>query len=416
MATFPELQGTATTGKTKMWSIRVFDRASCCASTTGLVGVIETTHGYVDGKKQVNEKIISEGKNIGKKNETTPLQQAISEAKSSWVKKKESGYSPVISEEYGVIAAGGAGAGGAGTGGTADDAVSVDSEVNHSQGTSGANRGKGVTEDVPSPMLAHDYNKRGKSIKFPCFVQRKFDGTRCVGMPSKGLFSRNRKAYPHLEHIAAEINKLPPGVVPDGELYSDTLTFQEIVSLVKQETLKKGAEEKQLQIKFHIYDLINEMPYEQRYANLQMLFNKYKFKHLVFVKTDMCESEERMKELHAAYVAEGYEGIMLRNKTGLYKNSRSADLQKYKEFFDDEYEVVDYKEGEGLEEGCVLWVCKTPEDKLFSCRPRGTREDRVELFKNGDKYVGKKLTVRFQELTNDKVPRFPVGITFRDYE
>ena len=402
MATFPELQGTATTGKTKMWSIRVFDRGS----DAGLVGVIETTHGYVDGKMQVNEKIISEGKNIGKKNETTPLQQAISEAKSSWVKKKESGYS----EADGVITVGGAGAV-AGAGG--DDAASVDSET---KGTSGANRGKGITEDVPSPMLAHDYNKRAKSIKFPCFVQRKFDGTRCVGMPGKGLFSRNRKAYPHLEHIVAEINKLPPGIVLDGELYSDTLTFQEIVSLVKQETLKKGAEEKQLQIKFHIYDIINDMPYEQRYANLQMLFNKYKFKNLVLVKTDTCESEERMKELHAAYVAEGYEGIMLRNKAGLYKNSRSADLQKYKEFFDDEYEVVDYKEGEGLEEGCVLWVCKTPEGKLFSCRPRGTREDRVELFKNGDKYVGKKLTVRFQELTNDKVPRFPVGITFRDYE
>jgi len=405
MATFPELQGTATTGKTKTWSIRVFDRGS----DAGLVGVIETTHGYIDGKKQVNEKIISEGKNIGKKNETTPLQQAISEAKSSWVKKKESGYSPVTGEGDAVIAAGGAG-------GTADDAESVDSAVGEAKGTSGANRGKGVTEDVPSPMLAHDYNKRAKSIKFPCFVQRKFDGTRCVGMPGKGLFSRNRKTYPHLEHIAAELNKLPPSIVLDGELYSDTLTFQEIVSLVKQETLKKGAEEKQLQIKFHIYDLINEMPYEQRYANLQILFNKYKFKNLVLVKTDTCESEERMKELHATYVAEGFEGIMLRNKTGLYKNSRSADLQKYKEFFDDEYEVVNYKEGEGLEEGCVLWVCKTPEGKLFSCRPRGTREDRVELFKNGDKYIGKKLTVRFQELTNDKVPRFPVGITFRDYE
>ena len=87
MATFPELQGTATTGKTKMWSIRVFDRASCCASTTGLVGVIETTHGYVDGKKQVNEKIISEGKNIGKKNETSPLQQCIAETKKKWQDK-----------------------------------------------------------------------------------------------------------------------------------------------------------------------------------------------------------------------------------------------------------------------------------------------------------------------------------------
>jgi hypothetical protein len=80
MASFPELQGEATTGKTKMWSIRVTERDGC--------GVIETTHGYVDGKKQINEKIIAEGKNIGKKNETTPLQQAINEARSSWVKKK----------------------------------------------------------------------------------------------------------------------------------------------------------------------------------------------------------------------------------------------------------------------------------------------------------------------------------------
>lgn len=381
MASFPELQADAITGKIKTWSIRVTERDGC--------GVIETTHGYLDGKKQINEKIITEGKNIAKKNETTPFQQAINEARSSWVKKKESGYSPI--------------------------GVSDVTDITNDDIESGG-RSKGIDEDVPSPMLAHDYNKRGKSIKFPCYVQRKFDGTRCIGMPGKGLFSRNRKSYPHMKHIVAEINKLPSTVILDGELYSNTLTFQEIVGLVKRVTLKKDDDEKQLQIKFHIYDIVNDMPYELRYANLQMLFNRYKFKYLELVKTDVCESEDKMKELHAQYVAEGYEGIMLRNKTGLYKNARSADLQKYKEFFDDEYEVVDYKEGEGVEEGCVLWVCKTPEGKIFNCRPRGTREDRINMFINGMKYVGKKLTVRFQELTDDKVPRFPVGITFRDYE
>ena len=76
---FPELQGKSTTGKSMMWSVRVLERDGH--------GVIETTHGYVDGKKQINEKVISEGKNIGKKNETTPLQQAINEARSSWIKK-----------------------------------------------------------------------------------------------------------------------------------------------------------------------------------------------------------------------------------------------------------------------------------------------------------------------------------------
>jgi len=366
---FPQLQGEAQSGKSKTWSVRVLERDG--------MGIIETTHGYLGGKMQINEKVISEGKNIGKKNATTPLQQATNEAKSLWVKKKENGYSEILGEN---------------------------TEIKES---------RNVVHDVPSPMLAHDYLKRGKSISFPCYVQRKFDGTRCVSVPGKGLFSRNRKRYPHLEHIIQEINSIPHML--DGELYSDTLTFQEIVGIVKRETLQKGDLEKQLQIKFHVYDIINDMPYDQRYANLQMLF-KQTFKHIEFVKTDICESEERMKQMHNEYVAEGYEGIMLRNKTGRYKNARSVDLQKYKEFIDDEYEVTSFKEGEGLETGCVLWVCKTAEGKVFNCRPRGTREDRAELYKNGSNYVGKMLTVRFQELTDDKVPRFPVGISFRDYE
>lgn len=370
---FSELISKSSTGKSMMWSVRVFERDG--------QGIIETTHGYVDGKKQINEKVISEGKNIGKKNATTPLQQATNEAQSAWTKKRESGYSPV-------------------------DGLEESKE----------SKSKGIDEEVPSPMLAHDYLKRGKSISFPCFVQRKFDGTRCLSIPGKGLFSRNRKKYPHLQHIVDELNSLP--FILDGELYSDTLTFQEIVGIVKRETLKKGDAEKQLQIKFYVYDMVNSMPYEQRYTNLQLVFKK-KFKYIEFVKTDLCESEEKMKELHAQYVAEGYEGIMLRNKQGLYKNDRSVDLQKYKEFQDGEYEIVDFKEGEGLETGCVVWVCKldgNTSNKVFNCRPRGTREERAELYKNGKKYVGKKLTVRFQELTDDKVPRFPVGIAFRDYE
>jgi hypothetical protein len=84
MSTFPELRGEATTGKTKVWSIRVSDQDG--------VGVIETTHGYLDGKMQVTEKRITDGKNLGKKNATTAVQQAVSEARAAWTKKKESGY------------------------------------------------------------------------------------------------------------------------------------------------------------------------------------------------------------------------------------------------------------------------------------------------------------------------------------
>lgn len=384
---FPILFGEASTSKIKQWCIKVYKEE-------GDNSIIEIEHGYIDGKKQINKKIINKGKNIGKKNETNSFEQAISEAKTQWIKKKENGYNENNNLNY-----------------------SNNSESLHTNNnTTILNRGKGIDCKIPSVMLAHDYNKRGKDIKFPCFIQKKFDGTRCVGVINKGLFSRNKKKYPHLEHIIEEVNMLPNNIILDGELYSETLTFQEIVGIVKRETFKHDDFEKQMKIKYYVYDIINDEPYIKRYHMLIDIFNKYNFKFLSLVDTEICNNEKEMRDKHNEYVFNGYEGIMLRNKNGKYKGVRSVDLQKYKEFYDKEYEVVGYNEGQGLEKGCVIWNCKTDSGKLFNCRPRGTREDRHFMFLNGEKYIGKLLTVRFQEETDDGVPRFPVGISFRDYE
>lgn len=376
---FATLYGDAANGKRKVWSVKVEEKTT---GSGAVYGTIITEHGYEDGKKQVSEKDIYEGKNIGRSNETTALEQAVSEARNSWQKKRAAGYLPLE--------------------GGAEIATS---------------RHKAVSEAVPAPMLAHDYCKRGKSIKFPCYVQRKYDGTRCVGVPASGLFSRNRKQYPHMEHIVADMAALPAEIVLDGELYSDELTFQEIVGLVKRQSLKAGDAEKMKKIKFHVYDIINDEPYEARKASLDIMFRAFPFRYITAVATEVAAGPEDVKRLHNVYVAEGYEGIMLRNAGGTYSvGQRSADLQKYKEFQDEEYTVIGFKEGEGAEAGCVIWLCKTGAGREFACRPRGSREDRAALFVDGAAYVGKKLTVRFQELSDEGVPRFPVGIAFRDYE
>ena len=385
MTTFPCLYGEASTGKVKQWVIRVYEEDG--------VGVISIEHGYEGGKLQSIQKAIREGKNLGKKNATTALQQAIQEARAQWLKKKESGYSERNS-----------------------DPMKEDEEDEDQEEKKGSGRGKGQDTTVSSVMLAHDYHKRGKDIQFPCYVQPKLDGTRCVGIPQKGLFSRNKKAYPHLEHIRKELDRLPPSIILDGELYSDELTFQEIVGLVKSETLKKGDEEKHLKIKFHVYDIICSLPYQERRTNLNHVLRRSLFQSIVPVLTEVCHDVSVMKEKHAEYIAQGYEGIMLRNMDGVYRGVRCVDLQKYKEFFDKEYKVVGFQEGQGLESGCVLWVCQTESGAQFSCRPRGSREDRQQLFQDGEAYIGKMLTVRYQEETDDGLPRFPVGITFRDYE
>ena len=380
---FPQLTASSSTGKTKIWSIKVIDRSG--------VGVIVTKHGYEDGKLVENERLVTVGKNIGKSNETTPVEQAVKEAQSDWNKKKDAGY--VLEEE--------------------------EEEMS----------GAPASFVSPLPMLALDYHKRGKDIVLPCYAQRKLDGVRCLAIQGRGLYSRLGKKFPHLEQIGSEINGLAAGTILDGELYSDTLTFQEIVGLVKKETLLPKDLPKMEQIFLTVYDTIREGSYTDRKKYLEDLFTK-KFKHLRLLPTEECKTIEDIGRLHAKYVEEGYEGLMLRNKAGPYKvGFRSKDLQKYKEFQDDEFTVIGFTEGDGIEKGCVIWICETKKGDSFSVRPRGTHEERRELFKTAKSMVGKKLTVRFQELTEESssnsaaashttggIPRFPVGIAFRDYD
>ena len=46
----------------------------------------------------------------------------------------------------------------------------------------------------------------------------------------------------------------------------------------------------------------------------------------------------------------------------------------------------------------------------------GTRAEKKKLFQNAQDYIGEMLTVKFQDYTVAGIPRFPVGVTFRDYE
>jgi ATP-dependent DNA ligase len=401
---FPSLWDISLTGKCKVWRIDVFDAEGH--------GLIRTEYGYEDGKKTVNEKVVSVGKNIGKKNETTPVQQALVEARAVWSKKKDAGYRESAGAAGG--AAGGAGAG-VGAGAGAVEAASVASA------TVAASRAKAISTDVPLPMLAHDYHKRGKDIKFPCFVQPKLDGTRCVAVCGSdgGLFSRNRKKYHNLNHIKAVVASLPEGLILDGELYSDELSFQEIVGLVKSEKLKADQVAKEPKIQLWVYDIIDASTgFGDRYKRLQTLFAGLGAgSPLRLVETVECKASGEVKGHHDRYVEGGFEGVMLRNVTGKYDiGHRSKELQKYKLFETEEFEVVGFAEGDGVEKGCVIWRCKTEDGKEFACRPQGSHEERRALLAEAASYIGQKLTVKFQELTTDLIPRFPVGLAFRTYE
>jgi ATP-dependent DNA ligase len=367
----PKLYKRTSTGKIQEWEIKVIEQADGY--------LIESSRGQVGGKiNSDGGKLVKEGKNLGKANETTIHEQALDEAQSKWKKKKDEGYFETIDEAE--------------------------------------------NELVLLPMLAHPYEKRKHNIVWPAIGQPKLDGIRCLAR-TNSLMSRKGKEFPHLEHIREVVDGMRAGpiAVLDGELYSHDVPFEEITGIVRRETLKKGDDEKMKKILLNVYDCIlldePDATFEERYEILEEIVKEVNSPYITLVKNIPLDSEEEMKEQHNVMVAEGYEGIMIRNKTGAYGiNKRSQDLQKFKHFFDDEYKIVGFTDGEGSETGCIIWKCVTPEGKEFSTRPRGTREERQELFNEGDKYINGMLTVRFQELSQDNVPRFPVGIAVRDYE
>jgi DNA ligase-1 len=369
---FPILYSKSKGGKTQVWSIKVM-------KGPGEGATIKTSYGYEGGAMQEGQKEILKGKV-----KRSPWEQALSEAQSDWKKKKDKGYAENLGNAHVPGLAG-------------EDAVAAHATI--------------------LPMLAHDYHKRGKSIVFPCYVQAKLDGVRSI-FKNGVLTSRMGKPFSGLEHILAELGPATTeGLVLDGEVYSTTLPFQQFVGLVKKKKFTAEDKEQLKQVNLWVYDCVNDSPFEQRLATLKAFFAKHKFGHVHLLPTEEAANAGELKGFHDGYVAKGYEGLIVRNKKGMYHlATRSADLQKYKEFEDDEYEVVGFTDGEGQEKGLVIWTCKTKGGKQFHVRPRGTHEERAALFKEGDTYVGKKLTVRYQELTGDGIPRFPVGISFRDYE
>lgn len=399
----PTIYGVEKNGKTKVWTARIYrDELNGFATA-------EIEYGQLDGKKQTTRREYTEGKNIGKKNETTPLQQCLLETRRKWQDKMEKeGYSLVVPNSQTQP----------------ESNIVVTEEINSNAAT--------VVNKV-FPMLAHTYeplsskNKKN-DIVFPCYVQPKLDGLRCVCymMPCGNsndckvvAQSRTGAYFETVEHICAELRPIllqNPGLILDGELYTTELPFEELAGLIKRKKASSTNANVQC-IKYHIYDVVVDgVPYSERHDRIVGAISKAdKCHHLEVVHTQLINNANEFKQAFGDYVAAGYEGIMLRNVNGMYRqNYRSHDLQKYKEFVESEYPIVGFKEADGRDKGTVVWVCATDECRQFSVRPRGTQEQRRQWFQDAPQHVGKLLTVIYQELSELNVPRFPVGKAIRD--
>lgn len=384
--TFPTLFGKEKNGKIKVWTAAVYENSDNHTAFSLI------TFGQEDGKMQETRRDTLSGKNLGKKNETTPLQQCMAETERKWKDKVEKeGYN-----------------------------VSLDDEKKQEEAAT-----------VIYPMLAHTFDpttnqKKKKGITFPCLVQPKIDGLRCVMYLDAATNrvvcqSRTGGTFVTVSHIADAVRPLliaHPNWALDGELYTHMYPFEELAGLIKKTKLKQEDLERLKLVQYHVYDAIcrtdSALTFEQRWTWIRQHVPTDD-DHIVQVLTEEVSDIGSFRDAFSVYVADAWEGIMLRNKAGVYaQNFRSNDLQKYKEFLEDEFPIVDFREAEGRDHGTVIWVCRTKEGTDFAVRPRGTLEQRRQWLKDAPKYIDKLLTVIFQEWSDHRVPRFPVGKDIRD--
>ena len=369
MKTLPTLYKKTSTGAIQTWQIGV-DKNN-----------IIVHFGQQGGKIQRTEETIKDGKNIGRANETTPAEQALAEATSKWEGKIKKGYVEEVDR---------------------------------------AEAGEKDIDGGYDCMLAHKFSDHGHKISYPAYTQPKLNGHRCLAVINNGvatLWSRTRKPITSCPHIIEELQKLyPKGKHQvDGELYNHAYKdrFEDLASLIRQETPAANCTE----VQYHVYDKPSDTNFASRIEQLRGNIHGYEkstalLSYIIFTETVLVKDEDEMMTAFEHFLKQGYEGGMARNSDGLYVGKRSYDLQKIKEFLDDNYAIVGIKEGRGGYAGCGIFICGLPNGQTVDVKMRGPKEQLKDFLAHPKLWKGKTLVVKYQYISKYGVPIFPVGERF----
>ncbi len=290
------------------------------------------------------------------------------------------------------------------------------------------------TPSLIKAMKANDYKPNSIKI-WPVYVQPKLHGIRMLaqdtGRNNLSLRSGLNNPFTHLNHIEQELQEffpyLPRYATLDGELYNHNMSFSTLTSAVKT---TKSIHPNLCMIQYWIFDIQYEDSEETSFENRCLLlinaFRKYIQdrssskneedvsalpKTFMLVPTQIAQNHNDIMMKHDQYVNQGYEGIMIKRisngaapdsreyKNSLYKSGKCSHILKYKKFIDEEATIINIDE-----------------NNIFVTDNRGHTYSVLMKEIIDKSSIGKKLTIRYQKLSNTGIPISPLGIAVRDYE
>jgi DNA ligase-1 len=294
------------------------------------------------------------------------------------------------------------------------------------------------------PMLASDYDEN--KLVFPLIVQPKIDGVRGLNLDGR-LTGRSLKS--HANKYTTEFFSREEFIGFDGELAAQLETHPDLCRLT---TSALNRIEGEPLIVWWLFDFITpetkDMVYTERFEALQKKCSKVLSDNpclgdlLKVVPSYKITTLDELLKADAYWLDCGYEGTIIRDPNGLYKQGRSTvregGLLRIKRFIEEEAIVEAIEEGQtntnlpdqnelGLQyrsshaEGMVpngqvgALICRTVKDGhvIKVSAGRMPVQERVWYFENQQELIGKVIKYKhFPKGVKDK-PRFPTFQSFR---
>lgn len=310
------------------------------------------------------------------------------------------------------------------------------------------------------PMLAQKWELVAKLLQgntSKLLASPKIDGIRCiVGYNQERdelqFFSRGGIILECCHGLVPRLKplfKADPKLMLDGEIFAPKCNFEQLSGLVRRLANKTTPEIKNRQaalLEFFAFDIMyssrlkDNAPFSERYQLLKELIPTCGAKRISNYQHDEHRKKMIRREFHAAEkadnssdrvfhvpaamvlpheindvlkegCAQGFEGLMIRRPEFPYEHGkRSFGLLKFKEMHDAEFKVVDTIPGEGkFKNSLGAFVCVTKDGHRFHAPPKVSTAQRTRMWKQRNQYIGKWLTIQYQELSSQDIPRFPIA-------
>lgn len=292
-------------------------------------------------------------------------------------------------------------------------------------------------------MLASPIKDVTKDVTYPAFVSTKLDGVRCVIVDGVAM-SRSMKPIPSvivqdvLGH--SELNGL------DGELIVGHPNSPSVYRDTIRGVMSKDNIEEFSGVANFLYFVFDDaspdkhtVPYRERLDALRARTGLPS--QVIILDQALVRTEEELLAFEERFLADGYEGVMVRSPDGLYLEKRSSlrdkTILKLKRFSDSEAEILGFDEQmhnanpatldnlgrmthsshlsgmEGKGTLGALQVRDIVSNVHFSIGTGMDDELRAKIWENKDAYLGKLVKYKFFQIGVKDLPRFPVFVGFR---